>query len=224
MSTPKWFRLSDVSAPLQEVYRETEKLRAAHRFEPTQIARLDWDEDSGTLDFQEDSVRDLQKGEEPLAVAEPWEGFAVSYFVRSIQVSLYLHFWRLEAGTGLGVGIDDQVPYVEPPGMAEGEWLERFLCDYVAACGSSGCDNQWARRFSLDPFDMTSMVEAWREKGLPPEPHRGFTMFSEDIVSASEMRTWDLNRSEGDREWFRYFRVPGYHVFSTLSQRSWWEK
>ena len=224
MSTPKWFRLSDVSTPIQEVYEKTAKLRAAHTFEPKQIARLGWDEDSGTLDFQDDSVRNLQKGEEPLNVAEPWEGFAVSYFVRSIRAFVYLQSWRLENGTGLGLEIDDQVPYVEPEGMAEGEWLERLLCDYVAICGSSGCDNQWGRHYSLEPFDMTSMVEAWREKGVPVKPHRGFTMFSEDIVSASEVCTWNLNRSEGDRKWFRYFQVPGYHVFSTLSRRGWWEK
>ncbi|WP_426754948.1 hypothetical protein [Myxococcus sp. Y35] len=166
---------------------------------------------------------DLQRGRAPLDISEGWDGFAVCYFARSIKAFVYLHFWRLEEGTGVGLEIDDQVPYVEPGGMAEGEWLERFLCAYVAACGSSGCINESSRPYSLGPFDMTTVIAAWREHGAPREPARGFFMFSKDLVSADEAHSWAMNRSVGDQEWLRYFQVPGYHVFSTLSRRCWWE-
>lgn len=223
MSVPNWFLLSPVQVSIQDVFVKTERLRTLHQFEPQELARLGRDPESGRLEFQEASVRALRAGEEPLRIASAWDGLVVNYFSKSIRASLYLYFWRWGGSTGLGVELDDQVPFVEPAGMAQGEWLERFMCAYVQACGAAACANGREWPHALEPLEPAQLVSRWRKEGLPKPPARGFYMMTLETLRADELATMRERSDARDKAWLRYFQTPtGYHVLSTWSRRDWW--
>ncbi|WP_164010871.1 hypothetical protein [Pyxidicoccus trucidator] len=202
---------------------KTGNLRGLHQFEARELARLGRDERSGRLEFQDDSVRPLRTGEDPLRIASAWDGLVVDYFSKSIRASLYLYFWKWGDSTGLGVEIDDQVPFVEPGGMAQGEWLERFMCSYVQACGAAACANGREWPYALEPLEPVQLVSRWQEEGLPQPPSRGFYMVTAETLRADDITLLRQRNDARANRWLRYFQTPpNYHVLSTWSRRDWW--
>ncbi|MFP2905533.1 hypothetical protein ACLESD_10825 [Pyxidicoccus sp. 3LFB2] len=223
MSVPSWFLLSPVRASIEEVFVKTGNLRARHQFEGMEVAQLGRDRVSGRLEFQEDSVRSLRLDEDPLRTASAWDGLVVDYFSKSIRASLHLHFWKWGNSTGLGVEIDYQVPFVEPGGMAQGEWLERFMCSYVEDCGATACANGREWPYALEPLDPAQLVSRWRKEGLPQPPSRGFYMVTAETLNADDIALMRQRNDARANRWLRYFRTPtNYHVLSTWSRRDWW--
>ena len=222
MSPPRWFQMSALRLPLEQAVYQTQLLRASHRFKARHALRILWDPDANCFDVDFGNDQPIRGDEQALELARTWDGVAIAYDVLSIRASMYLGFWRQAGMTCLSVETDTQVPYVTPSGMAEGEWLERFMCDYVSTCGVAACasGSGWS---SMEPLDATRLIARWREEGLPKRPARGFYMLSKDVLSNAEMDSFLRGRDEQDLRWLRYFQTPtGYHVLSTWSRRDWW--
>ncbi|MCP3145377.1 hypothetical protein [Pyxidicoccus xibeiensis] len=169
----------------------------------------------------------MKSDEEALEASIGWEGFSVSCDVLSIRADIYLCFWTESRGTCLAVETDSQIPFLESGGMAEGEWLERFMCDYVAACGASACAHGRSWSATYTPLEPQQLVSELRDGALFKRALPGFYMLSEQFMSAAEVSTL-LQEHESLRsaQYFllRYFKTAtGYHVFSSICQRSWWE-
>ncbi|MFL5350010.1 MAG: hypothetical protein ACJ8AT_34975 [Hyalangium sp.] len=220
MGTPTWFRFSTVNTPLAHVFRSSAKLRDAHHFKPRGIGRLAWDEVTRQLAFQEDSISPLREDNEATEIASTWDGFSISYDVLSIRAVLYLSFWKQDTATCMAVEIDSQVPYIKPQGMTEGEWLERFICEYIHACGSSECayGRDWPILFA--PLEPEQIVSELRSGMLLKRPLPGFYALAQGLLSKEEMATLLLGQERSSR--LRYFHSPaGYYVLSSLCRRNW---
>ena len=221
MAMPSWFRFSVVPASFNEVLGMTGKLRQAYVFKARDMARLSWNEDTGQLEFQEESIQAFRKDSEALDIASAWDGFAVAYNVLSIHATIYLHFWKQDSCACVALEIDDQVPYVKIAGMAEGEWLERFVVEYAETCGASACayGRDWPIEFvALEPDQLVAEL---RNGKLLKRPLPGFYMISQSLIGQEELTALLFGHKRDSR--LRYFRAPsGYHVFSSLCRRSWW--
>jgi hypothetical protein len=222
MSPPRWFQMSAVRLPLEQAVYQTQLLRASHRFIARYALRILGVPDSKSFDVDFGNEQSIQSDAQALELARTWDGVAITYDVMSIRASLYLGFWRQAEATCLSVETDTQVPYVTPNGMAQGEWFERFICDYVNTCAVQACASGpgWS---SMEPLDAAQLIARWRKEGLPKRPTRGFFMVSKDLLSSAEMDSFLRGRDEQDSRWLRYFQTPtGYHVLSTWSRRNWW--
>jgi hypothetical protein len=218
MGHPCWFRFSVVPAPLEQVFVQAAALRESRGFKARDMTGLAWNEDSGQLELQEESIRVLRGEGEVLKVARAWDGFAVAYKVLPIRATVYLHFWRQESSTCLALEIDDQVPYVRVAGMLEGEWLERFVCEYTAACRASACAHgrDWYAEFT--PVEPEQIISELRSGELLKRPLPGFYMLSQSLLGNEEMASVLLGQERDSR--LRYFRTPtGYHVLSSLCRQ-----
>jgi hypothetical protein len=220
MSMPKWFRCSVIPASLGEVFERTGALREAHVFKARDMACLSWDEDSGQLEFQADSIQTFRNDGEALEIARAWDGFAVAYNVLSIRATIYLHFWKQESGTCVALEIDSQIPYVKFAGMDEGEWLERFAIEYAEACGAAACAYGRAWPIEFIALEPEQLVTELRNGKLLKRPLPGFYLLAQTLMEKEELASLLLGQERDSR--LRYFRTPsGYHVLSSLCRRSW---
>ncbi|QSQ21319.1 hypothetical protein JY651_40055 [Pyxidicoccus parkwayensis] len=222
MSSPPWFQMSAVPLSLEQAVNQSQLLRASHRFIARRALRILWDPDSKSFDVDFPNDQPVQSDAHALELARTWDGVAITYDVMSIRATLYLGFLRRAEATCLSLETDSQVPYVTPNGMAEGEWFERFMCDYVNTCGVKACASGpgW---HSIESLDADQLIAKWRSEGLPKRPSRGFYMVSKDLLSSTDMDSFLRGRDEKDSRWLRYFQTPtGYHVLSTWSRRDWW--
>ncbi|MBZ4420413.1 hypothetical protein [Myxococcus sp. RHSTA-1-4] len=216
-----------MNQPVEWILERSRLLRETHRFRPRELFRLVRNTDSGELESEWGRNRQVQSEVEALDASRDWEGFSVAYDVLSIRADIYLYFWREDGGTCLAVETDSQVPYLESGGMAEGEWLERFMCSYVAACGASACAHGRGWSATYKPLEPRQLVSELRDGTLFTRPLPGFYMLSEQFLSVDTVSAL-LQSHEAKRsaQYFlmRYFKVAGgYHVFSSVCQRSWWE-
>jgi hypothetical protein len=139
MSTPRWFQMSAAAQSPAQLLAGTLALRTAHRFRPRDVTELRWRAEAAKFELQDETEQPVRGDTQAWEIARVWQGFVLSYDVLSIRADIYLGFWEVHGKTCMALETDTQVPYVKPNGMAEGEWLERFMCDYVAACGASAC-------------------------------------------------------------------------------------
>ncbi|MBZ4421603.1 hypothetical protein K8638_34685 [Myxococcus sp. RHST-1-4] len=110
--------------------------------------------------------------------------------------------------------------------MAEGEWLERFMCAYAATCDSSACAYGRDWPFSFESLEPARLVEELRGGKLLKRPLPGFYLLSPSLLSGEEVSSL-LHAQEAElakhHHLLRYFRTStGHHVLSSLCRSDWW--
>lgn len=222
MSTPRWFQMSATVQSPAQLLKGTLALRTAHRFRPRDITGLGWNAEEARFTLRDETEQPVRDDAEALEIARAWPGFFISYDVLSIRADIYLGFWEMHGTTCMALETDTQAPYVKPNGMAEGEWLERFLCDYVATCGVAACAHGWNWPVAYEPLEPARLLSGLRDGTLLTRSYPNFYMLSEQLLSGHELSS--LLQEHQPHRLLRYFRTPsGYHVLSSLSRRNWWE-
>ena len=171
MSTPTWARFSPVSGTVESLINDSSELRTEHRFRLREMGRLARSKTGGVIAFDDDSMIAVSTESEAMTKAHEWEGMALCYDVLSINATIYLYYWHQDEKLCLAVQTDTQIPFHESDELREGEWLERFLIAYTAACGATTCAYGKHYPISYEPFDEEIALSQLRDGTLLRLPH-----------------------------------------------------
>jgi hypothetical protein len=216
MSIPTWVRFSLVNIPIRFLFENIGPLLRRYEFKLRQVAQLKWSLEKNELEFDEESIIDIDDISEVYEITSKWDGFALAYTVFSVGVYMYLYFWKTEGITCLAIETDTQTPYLETDQLVKGEWLEKFLCEYTSLCGTKVCVYGHYYSIEYKPISTEEILANLKNGDLlTKEPGLSFYMISATLLSEEEVALLlDSNRKHNKLYYFQ--TTTKYHIFSSL--------